>query len=138
MNLVKAQLARRVLDRLIGYLLSPELQRKLKARGLSVGRVQSPALRLVVERGREIQSFKSKKFYYINVLFENFSAQSDLKFDNKEDAKPYLEILKNALFEVTKVQEWEEVIHPPKPFNTPDLQKAANEKLGFSVGKPQS
>jgi DNA topoisomerase I len=134
-NLVKAQFARRVLDRLIGYLLSPELQRDLKRRGLSVGRVQSPALRLIVEREREIQSFKSKKFYYINVLFEGFSAYSDFKFENREEAELYLKILNDALFEVKKVEEWEEIVPPPRPFNTPELQKAANEKLGFSVEK---
>ncbi len=135
MNLVKAQFARRVLDRLIGYLLSPELQRSLKTRGLSVGRVQSPALRLIVEREREIQSFKKKKFYYINVVFDDFSAYLDLKFDKREDAEPYLEILEDASFKVKKIEEWEEMVPPPKPFNTPELQRAANEKLGFSVEK---
>jgi len=135
MNLVKAQFARRVLDRLIGYLLSPELQRSLKMRGLSVGRVQSPALRLIVEREMEIQSFKKKKFYYIKAVFDGFSAQLDLKFEKKEEANSYLEKLKGVSFEVKKVREWEEAVSPPKPFNTPELQKAANEKLGFSVEK---
>ncbi len=135
MNLVKAQLARRVLDRLIGYLLSPELQKSLRTKGLSVGRVQSPALRLIVEREKEIQSFEKKKYYYINAVFENFSAQLDFMFEEREDAKLYLEMLKDALFEVMKVREWEEMVPPPKPFNTPELQKTANEKLGFSVEK---
>ncbi len=135
MNLVKAQFARRVLDRLIGYLLSPQLQRTLKVRGLSVGRVQSPALRLIVEREREIQSFKRKKFYYIKAVFEDFSAYLGVRFEKPENAKPYLEKLKDALFEVKEVQEWEEEVPPPKPFNTPELQKTANERLGFSVEK---
>jgi DNA topoisomerase-1 len=135
MNLVKAQFARRVLDRLIGYLLSPELQKSLKTRGLSVGRVQSPALRLIVEREREIQSFKKKKFYYIKAVFEGFSAYLGVRFEKPDNAKPYLEKLKDVFFEVKEVQEWEEMVSPPKPFNTPELQKTANERLGFSVEK---
>jgi DNA topoisomerase-1 len=135
MNLVKAQFARRVLDRLIGYLLSPVLQKSLNIRGLSVGRVQSPALRLIVEREREIQSFKKKKFYYIKAVFEGFSAYLDVRFEKPDNAKPYLEKLKDAFFEVKEVQEWEEMVPPPKPFNTPELQKTANERFGFSVEK---
>ncbi len=134
-NLVKAQFARRVLDRLIGYLLSPELQKSLRTKGLSVGRVQSPALRLIVEKEKEIQSFEKKKYYYINAVFENFSAQLNLRFEKREEANSYVEILKNTLFEVKEIREWDEAVPPPKPFNTPDLQKTANEKLGFTVEK---
>jgi DNA topoisomerase-1 len=84
-----------------------------------VGRVQSPALRLIVER--EIQSFESKKFYYINAVFEDFNAYLDLKFEKRKEAEPYLKILEGALFEVKKVEEWEEMVPPPRLFNTLEL-----------------
>ncbi len=134
-NLVKAQFARRVLDRLIGYLLSPELCKELKQRGLSVGRVQSPALRLIVEREREIQAFRRKKFYYVKVVFEDFHAYLEVRFEKPENAKPYMEKLKNAFFEVKQVERWQEKVAPPKPFNTPELQRASNERLKLSVEK---
>ncbi|WP_448584356.1 type I DNA topoisomerase [Thermocrinis sp.] len=132
-NLVKAQFARRVLDRLIGYILSPELQKALGQRGLSVGRVQSPALRLIVEREREIQAFRKKKFYYVKVVFDDFHAYLDIRFEKPENAKPYIEKLKNTFFEVKQVEVWEEKVAPPKPFNTPELQRSANERLKLSV-----
>ena len=110
-NLVKAQFARRVLDRLIGYKLSPYLWRALSRNTLSVGRVQSPALRLIVEREREIMAFRNKEYYYIKVVFEKdgveFSALWDYRFEKPENAKPYLEKLKSALFEVLSYEEKE-------------------------------
>ncbi|WP_448588661.1 type I DNA topoisomerase [Thermocrinis sp.] len=133
LSLVKAQFARRVLDRLIGYLLSPELQRALKVKGLSVGRVQSPALRLIVEREREIQAFKRKKYYYIKAVFEDFQAYLGIRFEKPENAKPYIEKVKNAFFEVVEVKDWKEEVPAPKPFNTPELQRSANERLKMSV-----
>ncbi|RMH80744.1 MAG: type I DNA topoisomerase [Acidobacteria bacterium] len=142
LNLVHAQFARRVLDRLIGYKLSPYLWRELKKAGLSIGRVQSPALRLIVEREREIISFKKKELYYVRVLFEKdgveFYAVWDYAFEKPENAKPFLQKIKDALFEVKEFKKIVEEKEPPKPFITASLQAVASQKLGFSVEKVQS
>ncbi|MDW8033239.1 MAG: type I DNA topoisomerase [Aquificaceae bacterium] len=141
LNLVRAQFARRVLDRLIGYRLSPYLWQALGKSKLSVGRVQSPALRLIVEREREIRAFSKKEYYYIRVFFEKegleFSALWDYRFEKPENARPYLEKLKDAFFEVSEYREQEESKEPPKPFVTSSLQSLANHKLKISVEQVQ-
>ncbi|MFN4013653.1 MAG: type I DNA topoisomerase, partial [Aquificaceae bacterium] len=140
-NLVKAQFARRILDRLIGYKLSPYLWKAFKRNTLSLGRVQSPALRLIVEREREILSFRKKEYYYIKVIFEKdgveFSALWDYRFEKPENAKPYLEKIKDALFEVLEYEEKEEKRQPPAPFITSTLQSTANALLKMKVEEAQ-
>jgi DNA topoisomerase-1 len=140
-NLVSAQLARRILDRLIGYRLSPYLWKALRKNTLSLGRVQSPALRLLVERELEIISFRKKEYYYIRATFEKdgveFSAFWEYRFDKPENAKPYLEKLKSALFEVLDYEEKEEKKEPPKPFITSSLQAVASQRLKLSVEQVQ-
>ncbi|MDW8066688.1 MAG: type I DNA topoisomerase [Aquificaceae bacterium] len=141
MNLVKAQFARRVLDRLIGYKLSPYLWKALGKNTLSVGRVQSPALRLIVEREREILAFRKRDYYYIRAFFEKdgieFSAVWDYRFEKPDNAKPYLEKLKDAFFEVKDYEHRKEKREPPKPFITSSLQQTANQRLKLSVDKVQ-
>ncbi len=141
LNLVHAQFARRVLDRLIGYKLSPLLWKEFMKRNLSVGRVQSPALRLIVERERQIQSFKKKKYYYIKVEFEkngvSFSAVFHQRFEKPSNAEPYLKKLKDTMFVVNAVRKEKSVSDPPKPFNTASLQSEASSKLNLSVSDIQ-
>ncbi|RUM31932.1 MAG: DNA topoisomerase I, partial [Aquifex sp.] len=141
MNLVYSQFARRILDRLIGYLISPILWKEFKNYKLSAGRVQSPALRLIVEREREIQNFKVKKYYYVKVLLrkgkEGFWAIYDYRYENPSDAKIIAEKLEKGFFSVYKIESKKERVAPPKPFITSDLQSEANAKLGFSSEKTQ-
>jgi DNA topoisomerase-1 len=137
MNLVNAQQARRVLDRLVGFELSPILWRKVKA-GLSAGRVQSVAVRLVVEREEEIRSFVPKAFFKINAQFRThepkvFGAELPRKFDAETDALHYLKRCINARFSVEKVQVKPGKRSPSAPFTTSTLQQEASNKLGFSV-----
>ncbi|MDW8096795.1 MAG: type I DNA topoisomerase [Aquificaceae bacterium] len=140
-HLVKAQFARRVLDRLIGYRLSPYLCKATGKLGLSVGRVQSPALRLVVEREREIIAFKKREYYHIKAVFEKgsveFSALWNYRFERVENAKPYLEKLRRALFEVSLFSEERKEKEPPKPFITSSLQSVANQRLKMKVEQVQ-
>ena len=140
-NLVRAQFARRILDRLIGYKLSPYLWKTFRNNSLSLGRVQSPALRLIVEREKEIQSFRKKEYYYIKVVFEKdgveFSALWDYRFEKPDHAKPYLQKLKNALFEVGEYREEIEKKTPPAPFITSSLQATANAVLKLRVEEVQ-
>jgi DNA topoisomerase I len=145
MNLVDAQQARRILDRLVGYELSPLLWKKIKY-GLSAGRVQSVAVRLIVEREREIEAFKPDEYWSILGQFETekkegFEAKL-LKYegkgwesDNEKDSKKVLEDLKDAKYEVTKVEKKEIKRNPAPPFITSTLQQEAARKLGFSVRK---
>ncbi|MBU1991575.1 type I DNA topoisomerase, partial [Patescibacteria group bacterium] len=143
---VDAQQARRILDRLVGYELSPFLWKKV-ARGLSAGRVQSVAMRLIVEREREIQKFKTNEYWSIVANLENNQKISLLvrlnKIENKtvnkleipsdEVATKILDELANAIYQVSNVSQKQIKKSPPKPFTTSSLQQTANRWLGFSA-----
>jgi DNA topoisomerase-1 len=136
-DLVNAQQARRVLDRLVGYELSPILWKKI-ATGLSAGRVQSVAVRLVVEREREINDFKVKSSYKVNAIFDlgkgkQLVAELSERFDNEEDALQFLESCKGAKFTINDLQTKPAKRSPAPPFTTSTLQQEAARKLGFSV-----
>jgi DNA topoisomerase-1 len=138
-NLVNAQQARRVLDRLVGYELSPVLWRKVKG-GLSAGRVQSVAVRLIVEREREIQNFISKASYRIDAEFSNtngkkFKAKLPKNFITKEGAQTFLNSCINADFTVADLQIKPAKKSPAAPFTTSTLQQEASRKLYFPVSK---
>lgn len=142
--LVEAQQTRRILDRLVGYELSPLLWKKVKP-GLSAGRVQSVAVRLVVEREREIQAFIPEEYWKIIANLEKDSSlfQAELKYfkgeklvvRSEEQTKEILAAVENADFIVEKVEEKEVVRNPAAPFITSTLQQEASRKLGFSVQK---
>ena len=143
MNLVNAQQARRVLDRLVGFKLSPVLWRKVKP-ALSAGRVQSVAVRLIVEREREIQNFKSEPFYSINGIFAITNAdgsQSEVRallasrFKSHEEVERFLEKCKEATFKVESVSKKPMKRTPAPPFTTSTLQQEAARKLGFTVSQ---
>lgn len=143
MNLVNAQQARRVLDRLVGFKLSPVLWRKVKP-ALSAGRVQSVAVRLIVEREREIQNFKSEIFYRINGTFALISANGsasevkaelDKRFKTHEEVNDFLESCKQASFAVEGVTKKPLKRTPAPPFTTSTLQQEAARKLGFTVSQ---
>ncbi len=138
-NLVNAQQARRVLDRLVGFEISPVLWRKIKA-GLSAGRVQSVAVRLIVEKENEIQSFSSESVYKVVGDFLNESgklvkADYPTKFKTKEEALKFLEASKISFFEVGDVEKKPAKRSPSAPFTTSTLQQEASRKLGFGVSK---
>ena len=138
-NLVNAQQARRVLDRLVGYELSPILWRKIKG-GLSAGRVQSVAVRLIVEREREIQSFKPKASYkvvaeFLNERGKKFKASLPKNFDTKEDAEVFLNSCKGAGFLIDDLQTKPAKKSAAPPFTTSTLQQEASRKLNFPVAK---
>lgn len=138
-DLVKAQQARRILDRLVGYELSPVLWRKVKG-GLSAGRVQSVAVRLIVEREREIESFKAVASYRIDAEFTNsvgkqFKAKLTQKFKTKKEAEAFLDSCVNAEFKVADLQKKPAKKTPAPPFTTSTLQQEASRKLGFPVAK---
>ena len=143
MNLVNAQQARRVLDRLVGFKLSPVLWRKVKP-ALSAGRVQSVAVRLIVEREREIQSFQSEPYYRVNAIFgltHNDGSQSEVKaeldtrFKTHEEVLAFLEACKDSEFVVTDIQKKPLKRMPAPPFTTSTLQQEAARKLGFTVSQ---
>mgnify|MGYP004463121999 FL=1 len=143
MNLVNAQQARRVLDRLVGFKLSPILWRKVKP-ALSAGRVQSVAVRLIVEREREIQAFKSEPYYRINALFimttkdgkkAEVKAELDTRFKTHEDAVAFLEKCKTSEFVVSDITKKPLKRTPAPPFTTSTLQQEAARKLGFTVSQ---
>ena len=142
MNLVDAQQARRVLDRLVGFKLSPVLWREVKP-ALSAGRVQSVAVRLIVEREREIQSFNSEPYYRINAIFtvvENghpieIKAELDKRFTKHKDAEDFLNACKEAEFKVSEIQQKPLHRTPAPPFTTSTLQQEAARKLGFTVSQ---
>ena len=138
-NLVNAQQARRVLDRLVGYELSPVLWRKVKG-GLSAGRVQSVSVRLIVEREREIQGFKPEASFRIDAEFVNeegkaFKAKLPKNFDTKAEAEQFLEDNLGANFKVADLTTKPAKKSPAPPFTTSTLQQEAARKLYFSVSK---
>ncbi|WP_300433998.1 type I DNA topoisomerase [Christiangramia sp.] len=138
-NLVNAQQARRVLDRLVGYELSPVLWRKVKG-GLSAGRVQSVAVRLIVEREREIQDFTPEASYRIDAEFstedgKSFKAKIPKNFETKEEAEKFLNDNLGANFKVADLTTKPAKKNPAPPFTTSTLQQEAARKLYFSVGK---
>ncbi|MBD3330039.1 type I DNA topoisomerase, partial [Candidatus Peregrinibacteria bacterium] len=151
MDLVNAQQARRVLDRLVGYELSPLLWKKIRY-GLSAGRVQSVAVRLIVEREREIEAFKPEEYWKIIGDFEKddkklkkhekcFQAELNkykskkLEIKNEKETKEILRKLKGAKYRVKKVEKKEVKRNPAPPFITSTLQQEASRKLNFSVKK---
>jgi len=142
-NLVNAQQARRVLDRLVGFEISPILWRKVKP-SLSAGRVQSVAVRLIVDREREIINFKSTSAYRITAVFEVkdknnrvhlLKAELDNRFPDKQKALAFLEKCRNAVFTVSDVVKKPAKKSPSPPFTTSTLQQEASRKLGFSVSQ---
>ncbi|WP_339916900.1 type I DNA topoisomerase [Yeosuana marina] len=138
-HLVDAQQARRVLDRIVGYELSPVLWRKVKG-GLSAGRVQSVSVRLIVEKEREIQGFTPEASYRIDAEFSNengqlFKAKLPKNFSTKEDAQKFLEKNASATFKVADLEKKPAKKSPAAPFTTSTLQQEASRKLFFSVSK---
>lgn len=138
-NLVNAQQARRVLDRLVGYELSPVLWRKVKG-GLSAGRVQSVSVRLIVEREREILDFTPENSYRVDAEFvtsegATFKAKLPKNISSTEEAKAFLEKHINAKFKVDELTKKPASKSPAPPFTTSTLQQEAARKLGFPVGK---
>ncbi len=141
-DLVDAQQARRVLDRIVGYELSPVLWRKVKG-GLSAGRVQSVSVRLIVERERDIQNFTAEASYRIDAEFSNedgqtFKAKLPKNFSSKEEALKFLEKNVKADFKVGDLTKKPAKKSPAAPFTTSTLQQEAARKLGYSVGRTMS
>ncbi|MCO5280547.1 MAG: type I DNA topoisomerase [Chitinophagales bacterium] len=143
LDLVNAQQARRVLDRLVGYELSPVLWKKVKP-SLSAGRVQSVAVRLIVEREREIKefvavsSFKISAYFFVNDANGKktvLKAEGNTKFKQEKDAEQFLSELKNAIFSVQNIETKPAKRSPSAPFTTSTLQQEASRKLGFSVSR---
>jgi DNA topoisomerase-1 len=137
-NLVNAQQARRVLDRLVGFELSPILWRKVRP-SLSAGRVQSVAVRLIVDREREIQNFKSTSAFKVVALFStgkaNLKAELDKRFNTEQEAQAFLEKCKAASFIIESLETKPAKRSPSAPFTTSTLQQEAARKLGFSVSQ---
>ncbi len=141
-NLVDAQQARRVLDRLVGFKLSPVLWRKVK-QGLSAGRVQSVAVRLIVEREKEIEEFNTVPFFKTIALFKNtndieFKAELSKKFNSASASEHFLRSCIGEMFIVNEVQKKPAKKSPPPPFTTSTLQQEASRKLGYSVSQTMS
>lgn len=134
MHLVQAQQARQILDRLVGFELSPVVWQKVPG-GKSAGRVQSPAVRLLVEREREIDAFNSSFTFKVTAVFaargEELRAELPQRFDTEEAAKAFLESLDGAAFSVAKVTTSPSTRSPGAPFTTSTLQQEANSRLGF-------
>jgi DNA topoisomerase-1 len=138
-DLVNAQQARRVLDRIVGFELSPILWKKIKP-SLSAGRVQSVAVRLIVDREREIQNFKAESNYKIVALFTDangveLKAELSKRFATKKEAQNFLEKCKNATFTISDVVTKPAKRTPAPPFTTSTLQQEAARKLGYSVSQ---
>ena len=135
MNLVKAQQARQILDRLVGFELSPVVWQKVPG-GKSAGRVQSPAVRLLVEREREIMKFAGSSQFKVTAIFihdnQEFKAELNQKFDSEAAAHEFLTSLKPATFTVSDISKTPGTRNPAAPFTTSTLQQEANAKLGFS------
>ena len=142
LNLVNAQQARRVLDRIVGFKLSPVLWKKVKP-ALSAGRVQSVAVRLIVEREREIQQFKSEESYRAIALFTlpggngtgEIKAELNQRFKKEEEAMKFLECCKEATFTIRDIATRPQKRTPAAPFTTSTLQQEAAHKLGFTVAQ---
>lgn len=145
MDLVNAQQARRVLDRLVGFELSPVLWRKIgMQRSLSAGRVQSVAVRLIAEREREINAFKAESSYKVEAFFTaedihkkkvSFKADGPAKINSQQTAQQFLESCKGAAYKVADIQVKPAKRTPAAPFTTSTLQQEASRKLGYSVSK---
>ena len=141
-DLVDAQQARRVLDRIVGYELSPVLWRKVKG-GLSAGRVQSVAVRLIVEKEREIRKYVSTSTFKVEAIFKNsngkeFVARLSNEFKSKEDAIDYLNSSTGSIFKVYEIVKKPLKKSAPAPFTTSTLQQEASRKLSFPVSKTMS
>lgn len=140
MNLVDAQQARRVLDRLVGYEISPILWSKIKP-ALSAGRVQSVAVRLIVEREEEIKHFKSKPYFRVTAQFrpiesgKTLHAELGRHYDTADEAEAFLKSLIGANFKISKIETKPARRTPAPPFTTSTLQQEASRKLGFSVAR---
>lgn len=143
MNLVNAQQARRVLDRLVGFRLSPVLWRKVKP-ALSAGRVQSVAVRLIVERERDIQNFQPEPYYRLNAIFavtsedgskNEIKTELNKRFKTHEEALAFLELCKQSKFTVSSITKKPLKRIPAPPFTTSTLQQEAARKLGFTVSQ---
>lgn len=144
MNSVNAQQTRRLLDRIVGYKLSPLLNLKIQ-KGLSAGRVQSAALKIIVDREREIQAFKPVEYYTIDTVFKKDLDAELVKFENQkiekltiqnpDRAKYIIENLQNEKFIVREIESKDRKIQPSPPFMTSTLQQSASNRLGFSPKK---
>lgn len=143
MNLVMAQQARRVLDRLVGFELSPVLWKKVQPK-LSAGRVQSVAVRLIVDREREINAFEAQKYYKVEGTFipegsnTKITASVNRRFESREDAEAFLEKCKGCTFRIASIDKKDTFRTPAAPFTTSVLQQEASRKLGFSVNQTMS
>ncbi len=138
-SLVNAQQARRVLDRIVGFKISPILWRKVKP-ALSAGRVQSVAVRLIVEREREVQSFKGEDYFRVTATFLNeegdtVKAELDKRFAREEEARAFLETCREAQFRIEDLQTKPATRCPAPPFTTSTLQQEAAHKLHFTVAQ---
>ncbi len=148
MNLVSAQQARRVLDRLVGFELSPILWRKVSnTNSLSAGRVQSVAVRIIVEREEEIKQFVVKPYFKVSAIFEvksksgkivEMKADSPKKFNDEAGAVAFLESCKSAVYTIENLETKPAKRKPAPPFTTSTLQQDASRKLGFSVSRTMS
>ena len=149
LNLVDAQQARRVLDRIVGYKISPVLWKKVK-RGLSAGRVQSVAVRLIVEREEEIENFIPEEYWNINLLVSDKKTKTKfeckltgknvkkIELHNKEEVDLILKELENAEYVVSDVKKGERKRNPAPPFTTSTMQQDASRKLNFAIKKTMS
>lgn len=142
LHLVDAQQARRVLDRLVGFEVSPVLWKKVKP-SLSAGRVQSVAVKLIVEREREIHAFREQSYFRITGDFGTtgkaaLKAEADERFSTPEETLRFLEACKRSVFTVSNVETKPAVRKPAPPFTTSTLQQEASRKLGFSVSQTMS
>ncbi len=135
MSLVEAQQARQILDRIVGFELSPVVWQKVPG-GKSAGRVQSPAVRLIVEHEREITAFSASSEFKVSAVFEkngqDFKAELNTRFQTEDEAHRFLESLINASYQVSAVDKKSGSRNPSAPFTTSTLQQEANARLGFS------
>ena len=134
MKLVEAQQARQILDRIVGFELSPVVWQKVPG-GKSAGRVQSPAVRLLVEREHEIDAFASSSQFKVTAIFaagkQELKAELKQRFDSEDAARAFLESLASATFTVTDISTSPSTRNPAAPFTTSTLQQEANSKLGM-------